>query len=57
MSATQSLVSVLPSNSASDLRGMQEDDPLLKEVLFLWHRGSLPTSAERRHLSHLATAL
>lgn len=57
VSATQSLVSILPSHSASDLRGMQEDDPLLKEVLFFWHRGSLPTSAERRQLSHPATAL
>ena len=36
---------------------MEEDDPLLKEILFFRHRGSLPTSAERRQLSHPATAL
>ena len=55
--AHQSLVSVLPSHSASDLHSLQENDPLLEEVLCFWRRGSLPTSLERRQLSKPAIAL
>ena len=36
---------------------MQEDDPLLKEVLFFWDRGSCPTPVERRQLSQPAIVL
>ncbi|XP_053285372.1 uncharacterized protein LOC128446371 [Pleuronectes platessa] len=50
LSATQSLVSVLPSHSAPDLRSLQEDDPFLKSVFVFWRRKAPPTSAERQHL-------
>lgn len=36
---------------------MQEGDPLLKEVLVFWRRGTLPTTAERRRLSQSAIVL
>ena len=50
-SATQSVVSVLPSQSTTDLCSLQEADPLLKEVFVFWRRNALPTSVERRQLS------
>ncbi|TWW68330.1 hypothetical protein D4764_19G0001280 [Takifugu flavidus] len=55
--ALHSLISILPSHSPSDLRLMQEEDPLLKEVLVFWRHRSLPTSAERRQLSQPAIVL
>uniref|UniRef100_A0A674PMZ3 Gypsy retrotransposon integrase-like protein 1 n=1 Tax=Takifugu rubripes TaxID=31033 RepID=A0A674PMZ3_TAKRU len=55
--ALQSLISILPSHSPADLHLMQEEDPVLKEVLVFWRRGSLPTSAERRQLSQPAIVL
>ncbi|KAI3352779.1 hypothetical protein L3Q82_019358 [Scortum barcoo] len=42
--ASQSLVSVLPAHSASDLCSLQRDDPFLKEVLVFWQRNAPPTS-------------
>lgn len=56
-SATQSVVSVLPSHSVADLRSLQEVDPLLKEVLVFWQRQSPPTSVERQQLPKSALAL
>lgn len=55
--ALKSLISILPSHSPPDLRWMQEEDPLLKKVLVFWRRGCLPTSAERKQLSHPAIVL
>ena len=55
--ATQSLVSVLPSHSAPDLRSLQEDDPFLKSVFVFWRRKAPPTSAERQHLSKPVMAI
>lgn len=56
-SATQSVVSVLPSNSAAELQAMQEADPLLKDVLVFWRRKALPTPMERQGLPKSAMAL
>lgn len=56
-SVTQSAVSALPSRSTSDLRALQEADPLLKDVLLFWRRKAPPTSVERRSLSKPALAL
>uniref|UniRef100_A0A3B4WAL0 Gypsy retrotransposon integrase-like protein 1 n=1 Tax=Seriola lalandi dorsalis TaxID=1841481 RepID=A0A3B4WAL0_SERLL len=36
---------------------MQENDPMLKEVLVFWRRKSLPIASERQQLSKLAVAL
>lgn len=46
-SATQSVVSVLPSQSTADVRSLQEADPLLKAVFVFWRRKAPPTSRER----------
>ncbi|KAI3366993.1 hypothetical protein L3Q82_009626 [Scortum barcoo] len=55
--ASQSLVSVLPAHSASDLCSLQRDDPFLKEVLVFWQRNAPPTSGERQQLSKPVMAL
>lgn len=51
VTAQQSLVSVLPSHSAVDLHSLQEVDPLLREVVVFWRRGSPPTAVEKQRLS------
>ncbi|KAI3376863.1 hypothetical protein L3Q82_000112 [Scortum barcoo] len=55
--ASQSLVSVLPAHSASDLCSLQRDDPFLKKVLVFWQRNAPPTSGERQQLSKPVMAL
>ncbi|KAI3368495.1 hypothetical protein L3Q82_025508 [Scortum barcoo] len=55
--ATQSLVSVFPSHSASDLSSLQENDPLLRDVLVFWQRKAPPTSVERRQLPRPVMAI
>lgn len=54
---TQSMVSALPFHSLSDIRSLQESDPLLKEVLVFWRRQVWPTPDERRHRSKQALTL
>lgn len=49
--ATLALVSALPAHSASDLQLLQQNDPLLKEIMVFWRQKSPPTAVERRHLS------
>ena len=48
--ATQAVVSALPCCPLSDIRSLQETDPLLKDVLGFWRRQTLPTPAERRQI-------
>ena len=55
--ATQSLASALPAHPASDLRSLQENDPLLGEVLVFLRQKTQPSSSERRSLSKPALAL
>ena len=55
--ATQSLVTVLPFHSATDLRTLQETDALLAEILPFWRRKTRPTMDEKRSLSSGALAL
>lgn len=43
VSATQSMVSALPFYTPSDLRALQEADPVLKDVLGFWREGVEPT--------------
>ena len=50
VSATQSVMAVFPGHSPSDIRSMQETDPLLKEVLLFWRRQAPPTVEERRRV-------
>ena len=49
--ATQSIISVLPGHSPSDIRYMQANDPSLKEVLAFWIRQVLPSTKERHCVS------
>ncbi|KAI3358861.1 hypothetical protein L3Q82_015251 [Scortum barcoo] len=55
--ATQSLVSILPSHSAFDLSSLQENDPLLRDVLVFWQRKAPPTSVERQQLPRPVMAI
>uniref|UniRef100_A0A8C6UTV1 Gypsy retrotransposon integrase-like protein 1 n=1 Tax=Neogobius melanostomus TaxID=47308 RepID=A0A8C6UTV1_9GOBI len=55
--ATQSLVSALPGHSVSDLRSLQENDPLLTEVLVFLRQKTQPSVSDRRSLSKRALAL
>ncbi|CAL9687717.1 unnamed protein product [Knipowitschia caucasica] len=57
LTATQSLVSALPSHSAAHLRSLQEEDPWLREVLGYLRQQTNPSPAERRLLSRPALAL
>lgn len=49
--ATLSAVSVLPRQSPSDLKSLQEADPLLKDLLVFWRRRARPNREERQSLS------
>lgn len=55
--ATQSVISALPSHSPSDIRALQQSDPLLQEVMTFWRQQVQPTQKERRSLSKPALAL
>lgn len=44
-------------HSSSDLRALQEADPLLKDILVYWRRQIEPTPEEKRQLPKLAMAL
>src|SRR4029434_9196775 len=44
------VMAVFPGHSPSDIRSMQETDPLLKEVLLFWRRQAPPTAEERRRV-------
>lgn len=57
LSATQSLVSVLPAHSSLDLRSLQESDPLLKQVLVFLRQSTQPSATERKRLSRSVLAL
>lgn len=57
LSATQSVVSVFSSHSPSDIRALQEADPLLSDILVYWRRQVHPTPEEKRQLPKLALAL
>ncbi|KAM3873593.1 retrovirus-related Pol polyprotein from transposon 412 [Diretmus argenteus] len=56
--ATQSVMSVLPGHSRSDIRSLQRDDPLLKDhFLPFWARRVRPTQEERQQLPKSALTL
>lgn len=57
VSATQSVVSVFSSHTLSDIRALQEADPLLKDIIVSWRRQIRPTLEEKRHLPKLALIL
>lgn len=56
-SASQAVISALPSYSCVDIHAMQNGDPLLEEVMVFWRRQVPPTLEERRELSKPALAL
>uniref|UniRef100_A0A3B1IT31 Gypsy retrotransposon integrase-like protein 1 n=1 Tax=Astyanax mexicanus TaxID=7994 RepID=A0A3B1IT31_ASTMX len=57
ISATQTVVSVLPGSSSLDIRSLQDADSVLKEVLSFWEKQVQPSPAERRQISRPAMAL
>uniref|UniRef100_A0A667X7X5 Gypsy retrotransposon integrase-like protein 1 n=1 Tax=Myripristis murdjan TaxID=586833 RepID=A0A667X7X5_9TELE len=57
VSASQAVVSVFLQPSSSDIRALQEADPLLKDILAHWRRQLQPTPVEKRQLPSLARAL
>lgn len=54
---TQSVVSVLPQQYPSDLRSLQEADPLLRDALVFWRQKARPTPTERQQVPTQVLAL
>lgn len=54
---TQSMISALLSHSLSDIRSLQEADPVLKNVLVFWRKQVRPTPEEKRQVSRPVLAL
>ncbi|KAK9519951.1 hypothetical protein VZT92_022642 [Zoarces viviparus] len=54
---TQATISVFPSHTQSDLRVLQEADPILKEFLEFWTKRKGPDAAQRRQASKEALVL
>lgn len=55
--ATQAVVAALPHHPPSDIRSLQQTDPVTHEVLTFWRQKCGPNQEERRRLSHLALVL
>lgn len=53
----KSIVSALPFHSHSDIRSLQDADPLLQEFLPFWRRQVRPTTKDRWKVSKPALAL
>ncbi|XP_076847994.1 uncharacterized protein LOC143493459 [Brachyhypopomus gauderio] len=57
ITASQLVVSVLPSHSSPDLCALQASDPIIQSVLVFWKEGRRPTREERGTLSPLSLLL
>lgn len=57
ITASQLVVSVLPSHTPPDLRALQASDPIIQSVLVFWKDHRRPTPEEREILSPLALVL
>ncbi|XP_062844567.1 retrovirus-related Pol polyprotein from transposon 412 [Trichomycterus rosablanca] len=57
VTASQLVVSVLPSHASPDLRALQASDPIIQSVLVFWKDRRRPNREERETLSPLALVL
>lgn len=55
--ATQMTVTALPHHTPSDIRALQQADPVLHELLVFWSRRQRPNHDERKQMSRPALAL